>query len=116
MGFFDFFGNLIKPVTNTVTKIHENKTKIKERNIERIMSAEDKVAEWEMIQAESGRTSWKDEYWTIVLSLPLVGAFFPTLVPYIEEGFRVIQSMPEFYQWWVGVSVLTSFGIKVMKK
>jgi len=116
MGFFSFISSIFEPVTKTVTKINDNSTKIKERNIERIMNADDKVAEWEMIQAESGRFSWKDEFWTIVLSMPLVGAFFPQLVPYIEEGFRVIQGMPEFYQWWVGVAILTSFGVRAIKK
>lgn len=116
MGLGEFLSNIFSPITKTVEKVHTNRTKIKERNIERIMSADDKVAEWEMIQAEQSQFSWKDEFWTIVLAIPLVGAFIPPIVPYIQEGFRVISEMPTFYQYWVGVSVLASFGIKWLKK
>lgn len=116
MGFFDFFGNLIKPVTNTVTKIHENKTKLAERNVDRIMNADDKLAEWESIQAESGRHSWKDEFWTLILAIPLVLCFFPDYVPMVKNGFAALADMPDFYQYWLGVAILASFGVRLIKR
>ena len=112
----DFFKSLVTPVTNTVTKINTNKTEIKKRNIDRLVNAEDKLAEWELIQAESGRHSWKDEFWTLILSVPLILCFFPEFVPVVKDGFTALETMPTFYQYWLGVAILTSFGVRAIKR
>lgn len=112
----EFFSSLVSPVTNLVGKVNDNKTKIKERQINRLVNAEDKLAEWEMIQAESGRFSWKDEFWTIILSIPLVLCFFPDYVPFVQAGFEALKTMPSFYQYWLGVAILSSFGVRLVKR
>jgi hypothetical protein len=112
----DFFKSLVSPVTNTIEKINTNKTEIKKRHIDRIVNAEDKLAEWELVQAESGQHSWKDEFWTIILAIPLILCFFPDYVPMVQEGFKALETMPTFYQYWLGVAILTSFGIRAIKR
>jgi len=112
---FSFLGGLISPITKTVTQINTNKTEIKKRNIERIMNAEDKLAEWESIQAEKGG-GWRDDWFSIILSVPLVGAFIPPFVPTILAGFDALSKMPTYYQYWVAVAILSSFGIRALKK
>lgn len=116
MSLFKVLGTIFSPVVDFFTTKDNNKTEVAKRNIDRIINAEDKVAEWENIQAEAGKFSWKDEYWTVILSIPLVGAFIPPLVPYIQQGFEVIMGMPDFYQIWVSVAVLASFGVKMIRK
>ena len=115
MSIFSFLGGLISPVTNAVTKINENKTELKKRNIDRLINAEDKLAEWELIQAEKGG-GWRDDWFTILLSVPLIGAFIPPFVPAILAGFDVLDRMPEYYQYWVAVAILSSFGVRALKK
>lgn len=110
------FKSVVSPITNTVTKINTNKAEVKKRQIDRVMNADDKVAEWEAIQAENSSGSWKDEFWTLVLSIPLIFAFYPEAVPVIKAGFEVIKEMPIFYQYWLGIAVTSSFGIKILKK
>lgn len=70
------------------------------------------VASWDEIQAKGSQTSWKDEYLTIVLSIPLIMCFIPELTEYVEAGFRALDGTPEWYQYLVGVVVAASFGIK----
>jgi len=113
--FIEFFRSLISPVADTVTKINTNKTEIKKRNIDRIMNAEDKLAEWEAIQAEKG-SGWRDDWFSILLSVPLIGAFIPPFVPAILAGFDALSKMPTYYQYWVAVAILSSFGIRAIKK
>lgn len=113
---WDFFKGLVSPVANTVTKINNNKTEIRKRQIDRLVSAEDKLAEWEIIQAENSRHGWKDEFWTIILSIPLILCFFPSCVPIVKAGFEAIKDMPTFYQYWLGVAILSSFGIRTLKR
>lgn len=110
------FKAVVSPVANTVTQINTNKAEVKKKQLDRVMKADDKLAEWEAIQAENSKGSWKDEFWTLVLSIPLIFAFYPDAVPVIKAGFNVIAEMPTFYQYWLGIAVTSSFGIKILKK
>lgn len=67
---------------------------------------------WEKIMAEGSQTSWKDEWFTVVLSIPMICAFIPSLVPYISEGFRVLDTMPEYYKGFLAAAIAASFGLK----
>lgn len=116
MSFLTIATSLIAPVAGFFTKRNENKTKIKIENIERIKNADDSLAEWEKIQAENSNFSWKDEFWTLILSIPLVLCFIPECVPFIVKGFAALEAMPTFYQYWLGVAILTSFGLKFTKR
>ncbi len=107
---------LISPVTNYFTKRSEQKTAITQQNISRVMNAEDSAAEWEKIQAESGKHSLKDEYWTVILSIPAIMAFHPKGAEWAMSGFAALSTMPDFYQYWLGVAILTSFGIRIVKR
>jgi len=69
-------------------------------------------AYWEIEQAKNANNSWKDEWFTIVLSIPMVGAFIPALVPYITQGFDVLSAMPEYYKGFLAAAIAASFGIK----
>ncbi len=111
----DFFSGLISPITKSITQINTNKAEIKKRNIDRIINAEDKLAEWEAIQAEKGG-GWRDDWFSIILSVPLVGAFIPPFVPTILAGFDALSKMPGYYQYWVAVAILSSFGVRAIKK
>jgi hypothetical protein len=111
----EFFTGLVSPITNYFTARSENKTKIRIAQTERIMNSDNKVAELETILAEGMRYSWKDEYWTVVLSIPAIACFFPVAAPHIEQGFIVLKTMPEFYQYWLGVCVLTAFGLRMKR-
>lgn len=86
-----------------------------------------KLIEQDSALIQQGENSWKDEYWTLILSLPLVQLM---LAPVIElaasdddyvtgqwsgavlEGLQGIGAAPPEYLYAVGVSVLYSFGIK----
>lgn len=70
------------------------------------------TATWEQQAQKNAQSSWKDEYWTIILSLPFIGAFVPPLVPYIKEGFAVLNTMPEYYIASVLISIGASFGYR----
>ena len=109
-------GGLVSPVTNYFTKRSTDKTNVKLKQIDRLKSSDDSLAEWETIQAENSAHSLKDEFWTLILSIPLVLCFIPEYVPYIDAGFIVLARMPEFYQYWLGVAILTSFGVRFTKR
>lgn len=79
-----------------------------------VNAASDK-GEWERIQARASAASWKDEYWTIVLSIPAIMCFFPDGVEAAKAGFSALDTMPEYYRYFLGVAITASFGIKGFK-
>jgi magnesium-transporting ATPase (P-type) len=76
---------------------------------------------WDIEMARASASSWKDEYWTVILSIPLILCFFPDTAPYIKEGFETLKSsVPEWYIAAVGAAIAAAFGYrgfhKVMNK
>ena len=65
---------------------------------------------WEKTSLE--QSGWKDEYWTIVLSIPLILCFVPGFVGYITDGFLALNKTPEWYRYSVGVAIGSAFGVK----
>jgi len=61
---------------------------------------------------KNSATSWKDEYLTIIFTIPLIACFIPFLVPYVKEGFVVLETMPQWYQITLSVIVAASFGVR----
>jgi hypothetical protein len=70
---------------------------------------------WDNKMADASANSWKDEYLTILVSIPLILAF----VGYedvVMRGFVALEAMPDFYKTAVGVVFAASFGVKAMTK
>ena len=105
---------LIGPVENLVKTYLQNKAQEKQAKHESTMRHIENDAEWEKVQAQASSKSWKDEWFAIILSLPLIGAFIPGLVPYVQEGFTVLSSMPNYYKAFLGGAIAASFGIKTL--
>ena len=70
------------------------------------------AASWEELAMQNSATSWKDEYLTLLISIPLIMCFIPSLVPYVREGFAVLDTMPTWYQYTFSVIVAASFGVR----
>ena len=72
---------------------------------------------WDIEMARASATSWKDAYWTVSLSVPLVLCFFPEAAQYIKEGFQVLKaSVPDWYVAAVGAAIAAAFGYRGFNK
>ena len=70
--------------------------------------------EWNQAMAEASASSWKDEWLTILVSIPLVLAFTGN-EDVVMKGFTALEQMPDFYKTAVGVVFAASFGIQSIK-
>lgn len=68
--------------------------------------------DWDIAAQKNSDNSWKDEYLTILFSIPLLLCFLPWTVEYVERGFQALSMTPEWYKYTLGVIVSASFGIK----
>ena len=98
----------------------EGKTQLKQATIEAqariIEKSVDHENKWEEIMASSSDTSWKDEYWTMILSMPMVMCFIPGLQAYVISGFEALDKTPEWYQYLMLTAVLAAFGLRGLAK
>ena len=82
-----------------------------------MVSAATSTADWERLMAEGSKNSWKDEWLTILFSIPLILAFCGdwgrTIV---SEGFAALEAMPDYYQYTLGVIVSASFAVRSATK
>lgn len=108
------WGLVIKSLTGLVGTYFSNKSSEAMAKHEAKLKHMDQVAMWEITQAEASKSSWKDEWFVIVLSVPLICAFIPPWEPYIAQGFIVLETMPDYYKAFLGGAIAASFGLKTL--
>jgi len=86
------------------------------------MSVIQNDADWESKMADASASSWKDEFWTIVLSIPvfMVGyaiiANDTSVIDRVHLGFNALSTLPEWYQYLLFIAISSSFGIRGASK
>ena len=73
--------------------------------------------DWDLKMADASASSWKDEWLTIIFSVPLVLSFCGDWGrQVVSDGFEALTTMPEWYQYTLGVIVAASFGVRSASK
>ena len=75
-------------------------------------------SDWERLMAQGSQNSWKDEWLTILFSIPLILAFLPFewADQAVTNGFDALEQMPSWYSYTLGVIVAASFGVRSATK
>jgi len=107
-----WFTSLFGPLGSIVTTWLEGKQKIQEASINQQVQQMNNDANWDNIQAEASKSSWKDEWLTILISIPMILSFIPGMEDNVQSGFNILSNCPEWYQYLIGVVFAASFGIK----
>ena len=69
--------------------------------------------DWDLKMADASAHSWKDEWLTILFSIPLILAFCGDWGRQIvSDGFTALEAMPQYYQYTLGTIVAASFGMR----
>ena len=96
----------------------EEKKAIQQRKIQAIQNDSD----WENKMAEASSSSWKDEYLTIILTIPLIAVGYAvatgdtSVIDRVHEGFAALERLPEWYQYLLFLACSAAFGIKSADK
>lgn len=105
-------GALVKGAFGLGTQFLENKKDVLRAKAKRESMALTNESDWNKIQAKNSGNSIKDEWLTLLVSIPLIMAFIPGMDVYVLSGFSVLDKMPDWYQYSVGIVFAASFGIK----
>jgi hypothetical protein len=124
---FDFgiitgvFSAILTPITTMINGWQERKKVALENEVKlaqaktnsmiRIMETQQTAdIAWENLSISN--SGWKDEYWTLILSIPAIMCFIPGMDVYVRAGFASLTDCPEWYQWAVGIAIGSAFGIR----
>lgn len=55
---------------------------------------------------------WMDDISFYLFLLPVPLAFFPDMVPHIQAGFSVLETMPQYYQIALGMMLVSVWGYR----
>jgi len=103
-------------------KVEEKKaqsaTKVAKAQAEAVVMQKKATGEidWDLEMARGSQSSWKDEWLVILFTVPLVLAFIPGMEGIVENGFKQLEAMPQWYQYSLGVIVAASFGVRSATK
>lgn len=96
----------------------EEKKAIQQRKI----TAINNDADWESKMAGASVNSWKDEYLTIVLTLPIIAVGYSlvtgdqSVIDRLNDGFSALERLPEWYQYLLFLACSAAFGLKSADK
>jgi type IV secretory pathway VirB3-like protein len=109
---------LLRPITELVTGFLKNKAEEKKLRHQAKMQAISNGAEWEAKMADASASSWKDEFWTLVLAAPvfMIGYAIAmndvAVIERVDLAFAALDTLPEWYQYLLFLAVSASFGIR----
>ena len=113
---------IIGPVAGLAKNYLSNKAEEKQAKHQAKMSVIQNDADWESKMADASSDSWKDEFWTIVLAIPVfmvgyaIAANDVTIIARVAEGFTALERLPEWYQYLLFIAISSSFGIRGASK
>ena len=109
---------LIGPIANLASGYLSNKHEQAQAKHQAKLQVIQNDADWESKMAAASASSWKDEFWTIVLAVPLFCLGYsivvddPDILIRVSDGFDVLASLPDWYQYLLFLAVSASFGIR----
>ena len=117
------WANLVTPLAGIVGNYMESRAAVSKAKVQAKVAKVEAEAEvskkiaagevnWENTMADATKESWKDELSLIVLLLPLPLVMFEGTRDAVKEGFAILETLPDWYQYLLFIAISSSFGIK----
>lgn len=109
---------LISPIAELLGTALKNRATEKNAIHEAKMEVIKNTASWEQLMASASATSWKDEWFTLLLSAPVVALMWGISMNDVEIldrigiAFGELNMLPDWYQYLLFMAVSASFGIR----
>jgi len=110
-------GQIISSIGGLAASIIDSKTQLKLTEAEIKKKQLTGELDWDIAAIQATQNSWKDEWITLLFSIPLILAFCGDWGNQIvQAGFTSLQSMPTWYQYSLGGIVSASIGMRSISK
>ena len=114
--------SLISPIAGLAKGYLANKADQAKAKHEAKMTVIQNDADWETKMADASNNSLKDEFWTIILAIPIFMVGYAivvddmTIIDRVSQAFDALNQLPEWYQYLLFIAISSSFGIKGASK
>jgi len=109
--------NILSSLAGLATSIIDGKTQIKLTEAEIKKKQLTGEIDWDIEAIRATQNSWKDEWITLLFSIPLILAFCGDWGNQIvQAGFTSLEAMPTWYQYSLGGIVSASIGMRSVSK
>ncbi len=110
-------GALINSLTGLATSVIDGKTQVKLTEAEVRKKQLTGEIDWDLAAIKGTDNSWKDEWITLLFSIPLILAFCGDWGnDIVAKGFMALEVMPQWYQIALGGIVSASIGMRSVSK
>ena len=110
-------GQIVGSVVGLATSVIDSKTQIKLTEAEIKKKQLTGEIDWDLAAIEATKNSWKDEWITLLFSIPLILAFCGDWGnDIVQAGFAALDTMPAWYQYSLGGIVSAYIGIRSVSK
>ena len=109
---------LIGPIANLASGYLSNKHEQAQAKHQAKLQVIQNDADWESKMADASANSWKDEWFAILLSAPIVAVLYgvgfndPAVMGRVHDAFEALGNLPEWYLYLLFIAVTSSFGIR----
>jgi len=116
------FTALLGPIADIGKTFLNNRAEEKQAKHQAKMSVIQNDANWEAKMADASSSSVKDEFWTIILAIPIFMVGYAiiagdmSIVDRTKQAFQTLDELPEWYQYLLFIAISSSFGIKGASK
>jgi len=113
---------LLGPIVDIGKTFLANKAEEKQAKHAAKMNVIQNDADWEAKMADASNNSLKDEFWTIILAIPIFMVGYAiiandmSVVDRTKQAFQTLNELPEWYQYLLFIAISSSFGIKGASK
>ena len=110
-------GQIISSIGGLAASIIDSKTQLKLTEAEIKKKQLTGEIDWDIEAIRATQNSWKDEWITLLFSIPLILAFCGDWGNQIvQAGFTSLEAMPTWYQYSLGGIVSASIGMRSVSK
>jgi len=108
---------ILTSLAGLATSVIDSKTQVKLTEAEIKRKQLTGEIDWDIAAIQATQNSWKDEWITLLFSIPLILAFCGDWGNQIvQAGFTSLEAMPTWYQYSLGGIVSASIGMRSISK
>jgi len=110
-------GQIFGSLVGLATSVIDSKTQVKLTEAEMKKKQLTGEIDWDIEAMKATQNSWKDEWITLLFSVPLILAFCGEWGnAIVSDGFVALEAMPMWYQVALGGIVSASIGMRSVSK
>ena len=110
-------GQILGAVGGLATTYLDGKVAVQKANAEIKVKQATGEIDWDLAAINATQNSWKDEWITLLFSIPLILAFCGDWGnSIVQAGFAALETMPARYQYSLGGIVSASIVIRSVSK